>query len=55
MASEANSDLTNGFVMANNPFLTTYWGAYFGPICLSKLVCEKIKKKKKPTFPRPAS
>ena len=39
-----------------NTLPNTFWGAYFGLICLSKLVWEKkIKNKKEPTVPRPAS
>ena len=50
MASEAKSDLTNGFLMANSAFISICmccWFDCFGPLCE---LTKKIKKNKKRTY-----
>ena len=56
MASEAKYDLTNGFLMANNTFIPISM-CWFDCFCLLFELSKKkkIKKKKEPTDPRPAS
>ena len=55
MASEAKSDLTNGFVMANNPFLPPFGVLTLALFAFLNSFVRRLRRRREPTVPRPAS